>query len=509
MLYRDVYRKDIFINLISYRKYGHNELDEPSFTQPLMYNVIRSKYCPVESFFLKLLDEGVVNKYFRDQIVQSYISTLKKDLDDVDTGKTSPKADHLKGIWTSFKQAPAEFTTWDTGVDTDLLNSIGIASVTCPPDFSAHQNIKKTHIDGRLKKLSQGQIDWSTAEALAFGSILIQGFDVRISGQDVGRGTFSQRHAMIVDQKTDLVHIPLNNISQEQTGFLEIANSPLSEAAILGFEYGFSIENPHRLVIWEAQFGDFYNGAQVQIDTLLASGESKWLHQNGLVVLLPHGFDGAGPDHSSAHIERFLQLTDSRENTKESADGHNVNMFITNPTTSAQYFHLLRRQIVAPYRKPMVIIAPKILLRHPASVSDISELAPGKTFESVLVDKAVEPNEVEKVILSSGKHAIMLMEERKMRCITTAAILRLEEICPFPILPIEKAIRLYPKAKKFIWSQEEPRNSGPWNFVSSRFRSAFGIELSYVGRGEIAFMANPISEIHNAEINKIFTDTFN
>ncbi|VDM48541.1 unnamed protein product [Toxocara canis] len=292
MEYRHKYRKDAFLNLICYRRWGHNELDDPRFTQPVMY-----------------------------------------------------KANHLKGNWNGMVQAPHSMETWDTGVDVDLLRFIGAKSVSVPEGFAVNEHLQKVHVASRIAKMESGRdIEWSTAEALAFGSLLLQGYDIRISGQDVGRGTFSQRHVMLVDQKTDAAIVPLNNMVPEQKNFIEVANSLLSEEAVLGYEFGFSMEHPKRLCIWEAQFGDFFNGAQIIIDTFVASAESKWLTQSGLVMILPHGIDGMGPEHSTCRMERFLQLCNSRED-QTPADGESVNMHIANPTTSAQYFHLLRRQV--------------------------------------------------------------------------------------------------------------------------------------------------------------------
>ncbi|KAH7729869.1 Transketolase-like [Aphelenchoides avenae] len=312
---------------------------------------------------------------------------------------------------------------------------------------------------------------------------------------------------MLIDQNDDRVHIPLNHLAPEQKSFLEIANSPLSEEAILAFEYGFSTENPRRLVIWEAQFGDFYNVAQTEIDTLIATGESKWLLQCGLVMLLPHGFDGAGPDHSSCHMERFLQITDSSE-TQQPADGDNVNMHVVNPTTSAQYFHLLRRQVVTPYRKPLIVVAPKILLRHPSSASPLSAFAPGTHFRSVILDETVKRDAVKRVIFVSGKHAYLLLKERDERKLNDTAIVRLEGICPFPVEDIRDAVNAYPNAGEYVWSQEEPRNAGCWSFVSPRFKNALGIELRYAGRPELAHTATAIGELHEKEAKAVIASTF-
>lgn len=301
---------------------------------------------------------------------------------------------------------------------------------------------------------------------------------------------------MLIDQQTDEVHVPLNHINDEQSHYLELANSPLSEEAVLSFEYGFSIENPSRLVIWEAQFGDFYNGAQVQIDQLIASGESKWLMQSGIVLMLPHGFDGAGPDHSSAHVERFLQLVDSRE-SQSPPDGQDVNMVIANPTTSAQYFHLLRRQVLTPYRKPLILISPKLLLRHSAATSPIKDFGPGNYFCPVLVkDEPSEPKAVKRLVFVSGKHAVTLDNEIKQRGVGDTAVVRLECICPFPAMEIGEAVARFPNAREFVWSQEEPRNAGCWGFVAPRFRNALGIEVI----ATIISVITPIKRAFTAEV---------
>uniref|UniRef100_A0A915MXY8 Transketolase-like pyrimidine-binding domain-containing protein n=1 Tax=Meloidogyne javanica TaxID=6303 RepID=A0A915MXY8_MELJA len=406
--YRQIFRKEIFVELICYRRYGHNELDEPRFTQPKMYKAIDKQKCLVESFKEELINDGIFNEERANFVVKEYLEELNEILLNVNEGKIPPIIDHLRGNWKGFKQAPKCVTKWNTGFNKELLKLIGAASVNVPNDFSIHPTLQKSLVNSRLEKIQNGNIDWSTAESLAIGSVLLQGFDVRLSGQDV-------------------------------------ANSPLSEAAVVGFEYGFAIENPKRLVIWEAQFGDFYNGAQVQIDTLIAS---KWFLQNGLVLLLPHGFDGAGPDHSSAHIERFLSLTDSSE-SQLVPDGDNINM-----------------RIITPYRKPLV------------------------------------------VIICSGKHSLTLFNERSKREISDTAIVRLEEICPFPVVDLAKIFDIYSNAKFFIWSQEESRNAGCWPFIQNRFKNAFGIELKYAGRAEQAWIATSIAEVHEKEVLDILEKTF-
>ncbi|CAD5223930.1 unnamed protein product [Bursaphelenchus okinawaensis] len=506
--YRQKFRKDIFVNLHCFRRHGHNEIDNPRFTNPRLYAKVDATEDIPDVYTRSLVDQGVVEEGFGEKIKEEYQNWLNESLARVDGGKTEPKADHLKGYWSGYQQAPKAVTVYPTGLDTDLLRYIGKKSVTIPDEFNVHPHILKTHVNARIQRLEKGEnIDWATAEAFAFGSLLLQGFDVRISGQDVGRATFSHRHGVLVDQKSDEVYVPLNNISPDQKHFYEAANSPLSEEAVLAFEYGFSIDNSKRLVIWEAQFGDFYNTAQVQIDTLIASGESKWLRQSGLVMMLPHGLDGAGPDHSSAHMERFLQLTDSREDQKP-ADGDNVNMHVVNPTTSAQYFHLLRRQCLTPFRKPLIIISPKVLLRHPQAASPLSEFGEGTHFHPVLDDVASKPDKVKKVVFVSGKHAVLLMAERSKRNLEDTAIVRLERLCPFPVGEIRETLQNYKSATKFVWSQEEPRNAGAWAFVNPRFQNGLGIELKYAGRPEIAWMATSIGQHHQKEAEKVLTDTF-
>ncbi|KAI6238223.1 putative 2-oxoglutarate dehydrogenase E1 component DHKTD1-like protein, mitochondrial [Aphelenchoides fujianensis] len=508
--YRQEFRKDVFVNLLAFRRHGHNEVDNPRFTQPRMYAAVDAMPSVADTYAKELEEGGHVEAGWAEECKKKFVEKLATALKEVDEQKTKPTADHLQGHWSGFTQAPPAVTTWDTGFPVDSLKFIGAASVRVKDGFTVHPHLEKMHVNARLQRVESGAgIDWGTAEALAFGSLLLQGYDVRISGQDVGRATFSHRHAVLVDQKTDDVHVPLNYLAPDQRGFFEAANTPLSEEAILAFEYGLSIENPRRLVIWEAQFGDFYNSAQVPIDTLIVNGESKWLIQSGIVLLLPHGLDGAGPDHSSAHVERFLQLTDSREDQKP-VDGDNVNMHVVHPTTSAQYFHLLRRQMLTPFRKPLIVVGPKILLRHPMAASSLADFAPGTSFRPVLVDPKIEAAEkVEKVVFVSGKHAFHLMAEREKRKVGGGtATVRLERLCPFPVSELREALGVYKNAKKFVWSQEEPRNAGCWTFVRPRFENALGIRLEYAGRPELAHFATSIGQLHEAEAKKVVDETF-
>ncbi|EFN67404.1 Probable 2-oxoglutarate dehydrogenase E1 component DHKTD1, mitochondrial, partial [Camponotus floridanus] len=336
-----------------------------------------------DQYVEKLINANILSQEIVKNTIESRTTLLNKALkESMENMPRQLATSYLTGRWTGIKQAEANITQWDTGVDLHLLQFLGKRSVQVPPNLDVHPQLLKNHIQNRLKKIECGKtLDWSTAEALAIGSLLYQGYNVRISGQDVGRGTFSQRHAMFVDQSTEAIFIPLNSMVNDQTGKLEMANSILSEEAVLGFEYGISIASPFILPIWEAQFGDFCNGAQIIIDTYITNGEAKWMLSSGLTMLLPHGYDGAGPEHSSCRLERFLQLTDSKDNEIDSDD---INIQIANPTEPAQYFHLLRRQMIRNYRKPLVVVAPKILLRHPIAVSSFSDFKPGTSFKTII-----------------------------------------------------------------------------------------------------------------------------
>ncbi|KAF9081907.1 hypothetical protein BGX23_000308, partial [Mortierella sp. AD031] len=390
---------------------------------------------------------------------------------------------------------------------------IGQASVAAPSDFEIHPRLEKFHVQSRLKKLKDGQsIDWATAEAIAFGSLLSEGFDVRICGQDVGRGTFSQRHAMLVDQKTERVHVPLNAMSESQ-GHLEVANSSLSELAVLAFETGMSYETPKMLNIWEAQFGDFFNSAQVTIDTYVSSAETKWLRQSGLVMLLPHGYDGAGPEHSSCRIERWLQMTNDSFDVKDPSVKANTNMHVVNPTTPAQYFHLLRRQMKRDFRKPLIVVGPKTLLRLPTATSSLEDMAPGTTFEPVLGDSKTEedPSAVEKVLFVSGKLYYDLVKERQTKgADEKVAIVRVEELSPFPKEGLKQQIETYSGAKEFTWIQEEPQNGGAYSFMEPRIRQLLPEDksLGYIGREPSAAPATGIAIVHRKESADILARAF-
>ncbi|KAK1166975.1 putative 2-oxoglutarate dehydrogenase E1 component DHKTD1, mitochondrial [Acipenser oxyrinchus oxyrinchus] len=506
MEYQQRFRKDVIVDLLCYRQWGHNELDEPFFTNPAMYKIIRSRKSIPDSYADCLVAEGLLTEQEISEIKTSYYAKMNEHL----TNMTlySPPPTNLQGHWRELVEPQAKITTWDTGLSTDLLQFVGAKSVFIPEDIHLHSHLHRTHKQARLQKLEEGtKLDWSTVEAMAFGSLLCQGFNIRICGQDVGRGTFSQRHAMVVCQETNDMYIPLNDLVPEQKGFLEVCNSPLSEEAVLGFEYGMSIESPMLLPIWEAQFGDFFNGAQIIFDTFISGGEAKWLLQSGLVILLPHGYDGAGPEHSSCRIERFLQLCDSKE---EGVDGDNVNMSVVNPTTPAQYFHLLRRQMIRNFRKPLIVASPKMLLRFPGAVSSFSDLAPGTTFKPVLGDPSVDPKNVSRVVLCSGKHYYALLKQREAsgEAQKNTALIRVEELCPFPVEALQQELNQYKNAKDFIWSQEEPQNMGPWSFVAPRFEKQLSCKLRPVSRPPLPAPAVGIGMVHQQQQEALLSQTF-
>ncbi|XP_051916561.1 2-oxoadipate dehydrogenase complex component E1-like isoform X2 [Hippocampus zosterae] len=502
--YQRRFRRDVIVDLVCYRQWGHNELDEPFFTNPAMYKIIRSRKSVPDSYSDGLVSEGLMTEAERERIKAERHGWLNDKLANVTL--YSPPPTNLQGRWGDLVEPRARVSSWDTGVPLPLLRYVGAKSVDVPEHVRLHGHLLKTHAQARLQKLQEGtKVDWSTAEALAFASLLCQGFDIRLSGQDVGRGTFSQRHAMLVCQDSDDTFVPLNHISPQQTGFLEVCNSPLSEEAVLGFEYGVSIARPKLLPIWEAQFGDFFNGAQIIFDTFISGGEAKWLLQCGLVILLPHGYDGAGPEHSSCRVERFLQMCDSEEG---GVDGDTVNMAVVNPTTSAQYFHLLRRQMIRNFRKPLIVVGPKMLLRFPGAASSLTEMAPGTSFKPVLGDTSVSPDSVQRVVLCSGKHYYALLKQRDAAAKQDSALIRLEELCPFPLQALQTELHKYPNAKEFIWSQEEPQNMGPWSFVAPRFEKQLSCKLRLVSRPALPAPAVGIGTLHNRQQEALLAATF-
>ncbi len=491
--FRQHFKRDIVIDMFCYRRYGHNESDEPMFTQPLMYKQIGSHKTVKEVYAARLEAEGVISA----GEVHAMDAALREKLDNALEAATNykpNKADWLEGKWSGFTEAPGEEDRkGTTAVETDKLIAAGRAISEPPKNFDLNRKIARL-LGEKRKTIDTGKdIDWATGEALAWGTLLAEGTPVRLSGQDLGRGTFSQRHSVLVDQSTDARYVPLNNVAPGQARF-EVIDSPLNEAGVLGFEYGYSSAEPNALVMWEAQFGDFANGAQVIIDQFICSGESKWLRMNGLVMLLPHGYEGQGPEHSSARLERYLQL---------SAED---NWQVIVPTTPANYFHALRRQVRRTFRKPLIVMTPKSLLRHKECISTLADMGPGSSFRRILVetDQLTDAANVRRVILCSGKVYFDLVAERRKRKIDDIAILRIEQLYPFPISRLGMRLSQYPNAE-VVWCQEEPENMGAWHFVDRRIDkalSAINVKAKrpvYVGRPESASPATGSARTHLKE----------
>jgi 2-oxoglutarate dehydrogenase E1 component len=460
--YRQKFAKPVVIDMFCYRRFGHNEGDEPSFTQPLMYKKIRAHASIVEIYTKKLVSEGVVTEVEVDQMKADWRAKLEAEYE-AGTGYKANKADWLDGRWSGMKPAGEvdDPRRGDTGVALDKLREIGKKITTAPDGFAVHKTVQR-FLDNRAKAIETGEgIDWATAEALAFCTLLKDGHPVRLSGQDSERGTFSQRHSVLFDQNTEERHTPFNHLGKEQARY-EVLNSSLSEEAVLGFEYGYSTAEPNALTLWEAQFGDFANGAQVVFDQFISSGERKWLRMSGLVCLLPHGYEGQGPEHSSARLERFLQMCAED------------NMQVANLTTPANYFHALRRQLKREIRKPLILMTPKSLLRHKRAVSKLDEMAPATSFHRLLWDdaqflpnekiKLVPDNKIRRVVMCTGKVYFDLYEDREKRGIDDIYLLRIEQLYPFPTKALVAELSRFKQAE-MVWCQEEPRNMGAWFFV--------------------------------------------
>jgi 2-oxoglutarate dehydrogenase E1 component len=497
--FRQRFKKDVIVDMICYRRHGHNEGDEPSFTQPIMYREIAKHPTTRTIYAERLVKEGVVTGEEADRLVSDFSAHLESQFEAA-KGYKPNKADWLEGKWTGLEVASGEDRRGETGASLQTLREVGGALTRVPENFNLHRTLRRI-LDNKRKMIESGQgLDWATAEALAFGTLLKEGTPVRLSGQDSGRGTFSQRHAVLVDQESENRYIPLNNLGDGQAAF-EVIDSPLSEAGVLGFDYGFSLAEPNALVCWEAQFGDFANGAQVIIDQFISSAESKWLRMSGLVMLLPHGYEGQGPEHSSARLERFLQL---------SAED---NWQVCNLTTPANYFHALRRQILRPFRKPLIITTPKSLLRHKLAVSSLEDLGQDRTFHRLLPEsgKLVADAKVTRVVLCSGKVYYDLLEEREKRGIKDVALMRVEQLYPFPKRTLEKELQRYANAE-VVWCQEEPKNMGAWTFVEHRIEDALtAVKVAakrprYVGRPEAASPATGLYKRHNLEQAKLVGD---
>ncbi|WP_156850588.1 2-oxoglutarate dehydrogenase E1 component [Bartonella refiksaydamii] len=460
--FRQIFHKPVVIDMFCYRRYGHNEGDEPSFTQPLMYKAIRNHKTTLQLYGDQLIAEGVIAAEEIEQQKNLWRDKLEVELEASASYKPN-KADWLDGSWTGLKASnnAEEQYNGTTGVELKILKEIGQKLVEIPADFHVHKTIQR-FLNNRAKIFESGEgVDWATAEALAFGSLCLEGAPVRLSGEDVERGTFSQRHSVLYDQENEARYIPLNNLQKGQA-FYEVVNSMLSEEAVLGFEYGYSLAEPRGLTLWEAQFGDFSNGAQVIFDQFISSAERKWLRMSGLVCLLPHGFEGQGPEHSSARLERFLQLCAED------------NMQVANCTTPANYFHILRRQIKRDFRKPLILMTPKSLLRHKRAVSFLNEMGPETSFHRLLLDdaeclktsviKLQKDSKIRRVVLCTGKVYYDLYEEREKRGIDDIYLIRVEQLYPFPAKALVDVLSRFLQAE-VIWCQEEPKNMGAWSFI--------------------------------------------
>jgi 2-oxoglutarate dehydrogenase E1 component len=492
--FRQQFGVDFVLDIVCYRRHGHNENDEPAFTQPIMYRAIRDMKTTRDLYAEHLAREGVVSEADAEAMWDELFKTYDQAYSASQSYRVN-KADWLEGKWRGLKTDDAQDETEQaTAVDRAVLQEVGLALATVPENFDTNTKITR-QLEAKRHMIETGEgIDWSTGEALAYGSLLLEGHHVRLSGEDCQRGTFSQRHAVLIDQTNQNEYVPLNNIRPKQAK-IEIFNSLLSEAGVLGFEYGYSLADPWTLVLWEAQFGDFANGAQVIIDQFLASGETKWLRMSGLVLLLPHGHEGQGPEHSSARLERYLQLCAER------------NMTVANLTTPANYFHALRRQVKRNFRKPLVLMTPKSLLRHKLAVSRLDEMAGESRFRTVIgeIDQLAPNPEVKRVVICSGKVYYDLLAERRDRGIKDVALIRLEQLYPFPEKTLAFALKPYAKVQHVIWCQEEPENMGGWTFVDRRIERVLTAlkhkikRPEYIGRVAAASPATGLSKVHSAE----------
>ena len=493
--FRMTFGADIVLDIVCYRRHGHNESDEPAFTQPIMYNRIREMRTTRTLYAERLAREGSLSAEESKAMYDAFNARLEDAFQAAQSFRPN-KADWLEGHWTGLKSATAGEEVeklHDTAVPLDTLREVGGALCRVPAEFTVNSKIAR-QLEAKKQAIETGEgIDWATGEALAFGTLLLEGHRVRLSGEDVQRGTFSHRHAYLIDQGSQAEYVPLNNLREGQPKF-EAFNSLLAEFGVLGFDYGYSLADPHTLTLWEGQFGDFANGAQVIIDQFIASAETKWLRMSGLVMLLPHGYEGQGPEHSSARLERYLQLCAER------------NMRVCNFTTPANYFHALRRQLKANYRKPLVLMTPKSLLRHKLAVSSLSEFGPGSAFRYVIPEiDAIAPEEkVKRVVLCTGKVYYDLLQERRDRGIDDVAIVRVEQMYPFPRNSLAKALAPYRNAE-VVWCQEEPENMGAWTFMDRRIEGVLKTldiqakRPDFVGREEAASPATGLAKVHQQQ----------
>src|SRR5580693_7063765 len=511
--FRQKFHKPVVIDMFCYRRFGHNEGDEPAFTQPVMYKKIRSHKTTLQIYTEKLVAEGVLTDGEVAKLQAYWRHHLETAFEASQSFKPG-KADWLDGRWVGLRPAPAgaeDDRRGRTGVDRARLTEIGLRITSVPEGFNVHRTIRRL-LDNRRKMVETGEgVDWAMGEALAFATLVDEGYPVRLSGQDTERGTFSQRHSALIDQETEARYIPLNNIRDEQAHF-EVINSMLSEEAALGFEYGYSLSEPNALTVWEAQFGDFANGAQVLFDQFISSGKRKWLRMSGLVCMLPHGYEGQGPEHSSARLERFLQMCAED------------NMQVVHATTPANFFHVLRRQLHREIRKPLILMTPKSLLRHKRAVSRLDELGNGTTFHRILYDDAqMLPNEkiklvpdekIKRIVLCSGKVYYDLYEEREKRGVDDIYIMRVEQLYPVPLKALVMELTRF-KGAEVVWCQEEPRNMGSWHFIEPYLEwvlnqiNATYKRPRYAGRAAAAATATGLMSKHLAQLKALLDEALN
>jgi 2-oxoglutarate dehydrogenase E1 component len=510
--FRQKFHKPVVIDMFCYRRYGHNEGDEPGFTQPLMYKNIRAHKPTLEIYTKKLVAEGVVTEGEVEKMSADWRERLDAEFEAGQAYKPN-KADWLDNRWSGLRAADSvsdDPRRGETGLPSDMVEELGRRLSAVPEGFNVHRTIQR-FMENRRQMIETGEgIDWATAEALAFGSLVDEGHPVRLSGQDCERGTFSQRHSVLIDQENEERYVPLNNIRDGQSRY-EVINSMLSEEAVLGFEYGYSLAEPNALTVWEAQFGDFANGAQVVFDQFVSSGERKWLRLSGLVCLLPHGYEGQGPEHSSARLERFLQMCAED------------NMQVANCSTPAQYFHILRRQLKRDIRKPLILMTPKSLLRHKRAVSSLEELKLGSSFHRLLWEdgehaigerpKLVKDDKIRRVVLCSGKVYYDLFEEREKRGIDDVYLVRVEQLYPFPLKALATGLSRFKKAD-IVWCQEEPKNMGSWTFVEPYLEWVLSQTAGktkrprYVGRPASAATATGLMSKHMAQLKAFLDEAF-
>jgi len=504
--FRQMFHKDVVIDIFCYRRFGHNEGDEPMFTNPVMYKRIKTHKTTLQLYTDRLVRDGLIPEGEIEDMKTAFQAHLNEEFEAGKDYKPN-KADWLDGRWSHLDREGNEYQRGKTAISGETMAQVGTALSSVPPGFELHKTVQRLlETRGQMFETGAG-FDWATAEALAFGSLLTEGYPVRLSGQDSTRGTFSQRHSGLIDQNTEERYYPLNHIREGQAHY-EAIDSMLSEYAVLGFEYGFSLAEPNALTLWEAQFGDFANGAQIMFDQFISSGERKWLRMSGLVMLLPHGYEGQGPEHSSARLERFLQM---------SAED---NWIVANCTTPANYFHILRRQLHRSYRKPLVLMTPKSLLRHKMAVSDAADFVNGSSFHRVLWDDAEKGHsdtvlapdgKIRRVVLCSGKVYYDLLEERDARGIDDIYLMRVEQFYPFPALSLVKELERFPNAD-FVWCQEEPKNQGGWTFMDPNLEwvltriGAKHSRAAYAGRPAAASPATGLASAHKAQQAALVND---